>query len=84
MKEEKPSKETLEEWFNNPANWKYWAFYYNPQDKRIFPPKRTRLGWTIKFANRKSIIINIIILLVILAIGAIFLLYKYYNDSAIH
>ncbi|TCN53922.1 DUF5808 domain-containing protein [Flavobacterium circumlabens] len=27
-------------------------FYYNPKDKRLFPPKRIKqLGWTINFAN---------------------------------
>ncbi|WDF48060.1 DUF5808 domain-containing protein [Chryseobacterium sp. KACC 21268] len=36
--------------------WKYGIFYYNKEDKRLFPPKRNpALGWTINFANAKSI-----------------------------
>jgi uncharacterized membrane protein len=31
-------------------------FYYNPDDKRIFVPKRTGGGYTINFANPLSII----------------------------
>ena len=56
-KEEKPSQETLLQWHNDPANWKWGVFYYNKKDKRILPPKRTKsLGWTINFANPFSII----------------------------
>jgi uncharacterized membrane protein len=37
-------------------NWYYNIFYFNPADKRIFPPKRiSPFGWTINFANIKSI-----------------------------
>ncbi len=33
------------------------VFYFNPNDKRIFPPKRIpSLGWTVNFANPYSII----------------------------
>ncbi len=44
----------------NPDDTKHWIwgiFYYNPDDKRIFPPQRIRgIGWTINFANPYSII----------------------------
>jgi uncharacterized membrane protein len=52
---EKPSQETLEAWYDDPSNWKLGVFYYNKQDKRIFPPKRVRgMGWTVNFANPNS------------------------------
>ena len=48
----KPSKETIDAWHKDPTNWKLGIFYFNREDKRIFPPKRiAMLGWTINFAN---------------------------------
>jgi uncharacterized membrane protein len=66
---EKPNKETLNEWHNDPSNWKFGVFYFNKKDNRIFPPKRTRLGWTINFANPISIfvILSIIAILIVLS-----------------
>lgn len=41
----------------NDSHWKFGIFYYNKDDKRIFPPKKRKyLGWTINFANPYSII----------------------------
>jgi uncharacterized membrane protein len=56
MTDTKPSKETLDEWHSDPSNWKLGIFYFNKKDKRIFPPKRTYLGWTLNFANPYSIL----------------------------
>ncbi|APA00850.1 DUF5808 domain-containing protein [Flavobacterium commune] len=58
MKEdEKPSKETLEKWSKDPNNWIWGMFYYNPKDKRIFPPKKIEwMGFTTNFANPKSVL----------------------------
>jgi len=68
---EKPSKETLEKWRKDPNNWKVGQFYYNKEDKRIFPPKRIPwMGWTVNFANQKSILAFLLIMAVII-IGAI-------------
>jgi uncharacterized membrane protein len=51
-------KETLEKWHKDPKNWKLGVFYFNREDKRIFPPKRLSfLGWTINFANPLSVLI---------------------------
>jgi uncharacterized membrane protein len=36
---EKPSKETLDKWHKDPNNWTLGLFYYNKEDKRIFPQK---------------------------------------------
>jgi uncharacterized membrane protein len=37
-----PSEETQNEWNNDPNNWIWGFFYYNPKDKRLFPPKRLK------------------------------------------
>ncbi len=53
----KPTKETLDAWHDDPSNWKLGIFYFNKDDKRIFPPKRMKYtGWTVNFANPYSII----------------------------
>ena len=43
--------------------WKLGVFYYNPDDKRMFLPKRTGLGMTINFARPWSIILTILLIL---------------------
>lgn len=41
---------------NNSEKWIWGLFYYNKEDKQIFPPKRIPwMGWTVNFANWKSI-----------------------------
>ncbi|MEO8534485.1 MAG: DUF5808 domain-containing protein [Flavobacterium sp.] len=61
-----PSEETKNEWHKDPNNWKLGVFYYNPEDKRTFPPKRIKqLGWTINFANPNSIFVITILIAVI-------------------
>ena len=45
----------------NPEHWKWGIFYYNKDDKRIFPPKRNpAFGWTVNFANPKSVFVLIL------------------------
>jgi len=70
---EKPSKETLDAWSEDTKNWKLGLFYYNPQDKRIFPPKRFRyMGWTVNFANPYSYLTFAVILMLIIFISKYF------------
>lgn len=58
--ESKPSKETLEKWSKDPNNWVLGMFYYNKEDPRLMPPKRIAwMGWTINFANYKSVLFMI-------------------------
>ena len=65
----KPSKELKEKWRKDPDNWKFGLFYFNRQDKRILPPKRNKyLGWTINFANPKSYIAFILLVITIIGI----------------
>lgn len=54
----------------DPDNWKWGLFYYNKEDKRLFPPKRNPyMGWTINFANPKSIGAFALLLLIIILSG---------------
>ena len=68
-----PTKEILENWYKDPNYWKCGIFYFNKNDKRIFPPKRYGyFGCTINFSNLKSILINISLVALIILV-AIFL-----------
>ena len=43
-----PNQDLYDKWHKDPVNWKAGIFYYNPEDKRMFPPKRIAgMGWTI-------------------------------------
>ncbi|MES2560358.1 MAG: DUF5808 domain-containing protein [Bacteroidota bacterium] len=43
---------------HSPTHYKWGIFYYNKNDKRIFPPKRNpNMGWTVNFANPYSILV---------------------------
>jgi uncharacterized membrane protein len=54
---EKPNEQTIDAWHADPKNWRWGLFYYNKDDKRIFPRKRVSVfGWTINFANPWSIL----------------------------
>ncbi|WP_296686436.1 DUF5808 domain-containing protein [Flavobacterium sp.] len=65
---EEPSKETLEKWHKDPNNWKWGCFYYNKEDKRLLPPKRQEwMGLTINFANKKSVFVFVVMLLLFLS-----------------
>lgn len=56
-------------YFNNDPHWIWGIFYYNKDDKRIFPPKRNKyFGWTVNFANYRSVVA---FLAMILFFGAI-------------
>ncbi len=48
-----------------PSHWKFGLFYYNKEDKRIFPPKRFGFGWTVNFANPLSVSVFLLILIII-------------------
>lgn len=66
----KPTKEQLDEWHQDPGNWKLGVFYFNKKDKRILPPKRIKyLGWTVNFANPISILVLIGIFVLILLLS---------------
>ena len=54
---QEPSKKTSDRWKNNPNNWVCGIFYYKKEDSRIFPLKKEEeMGFTINFANPKSVL----------------------------
>jgi len=72
---QKPDTETLKEWHDYPSNWKLGILYFNKKDKRLFPPKRSYLGWTVNFANPLSVMALFAIVLLVI------LLAKYFTAS---
>ena len=79
MENEKPSKEQKDQWHQDPDNWVWGIFYYNKADKRIFPPKRIKeMGWTLNFANPKSVFASIALILTVLFLGYC---YHHYFDQ---
>lgn len=56
---------------NDPKNWKLGVFYFNPQDKRIFVPKRVAaMGFTINFAHPLAafVVATILAFIIVLAV----------------
>ena len=52
---QKPSIELIEKWEKDSNNWKLKLFYFNPDDTRVFVPKRLKsMGITLNFANPKA------------------------------
>ena len=52
------------------SKWVLGIFYFNPDDQRLFPPKRIPwLGWTINFANPYSIAAMLLVIAAILCIS---------------
>jgi uncharacterized membrane protein len=68
--DEKFTDEIIENWYKDPNNWKLGIFYFNKEDKRIFPRKRYGyFGCTINFTNPFSILINISIIIAIILLA---------------
>lgn len=54
---------------DDPTNYKWAIFYFNPKDSRILVPKRSRsMGWTLNFAN----IYSYLLLLAVIGIGVLY------------
>jgi uncharacterized membrane protein len=61
----KPSEETKDNWRKDPSNWVWGIFYFNKEDKRMLPPKRIKeMGWTVNFANRNSVFLFLIVIVI--------------------
>ncbi len=57
---------------DNPENYKFTIFYFNPKDNRVIVPKRNRFfGWTLNFAS-------IYAYLILGTFIAIIILYKFF------
>lgn len=51
------SNKPYNDWQDNNDYWIWGIFYYNKEDKRLFPPKRNPwMGFTANFANPKSVL----------------------------
>lgn len=58
------------QWRLDPKNWVWGMFYFNTEDHRILPPKRIKwMGWTVNFANVKSILFMTILLAALILLG---------------
>ncbi|MBO9582571.1 MAG: hypothetical protein J7574_00275 [Flavobacterium sp.] len=67
---QEPSEEEKDNWNQDPKNWIWGIFYYNAEDKRMFPPKKIKeLGWTINFANPNSVFLCVVLILVLMILG---------------
>ncbi len=63
----------LDRELNNPDNYKFSVFYYNPKDKRIIVPKLDKWrGWTLNFGNIYTYLV-LILLIIIMTLAALFL-----------
>lgn len=49
--------------YRDPSNYKWGYFYSNPNDPRIFVPKRIGIGWTVNF-GKPYVVIGFIVLFV--------------------
>jgi uncharacterized membrane protein len=56
-----------DEMWSDPNNWKWGIFYFNPNDERLFVPKKNpSFGATLNFANPRSYILFIPLMFFIL------------------
>lgn len=62
------TKEWRDQVPNESEHWHGWVFYFNRDDKRLFLPKRSGLGWTLNFGQPLSIVISILFLIAIVAL----------------
>lgn len=57
---------------NDPGNYKWGIFYFNPADSRLIVPKRIKaMGWTLNFANPYCYLVLIAIITFAIIIGNI-------------
>ena len=74
MQNQLPAAATTHDQIYNDDNYKWGIFYFCREDKRMFPPKRSGLGWTINFANSGAVVITV--LTIVLLFGGT----KYYKS----
>ena len=65
-----PTEEEENNWSNDPDNWIWGLFYYNPKDKRMFTPKKIKeFGWTINFANPNSVFLTVVLIIILMILS---------------
>ena len=73
-KKNNEEQKILDDMHNDPANWKFGVFYFNKNDRRLFPPKRiSSMGWTVNFANLLSILAMFVLIVIIIIVSNAFL-----------
>lgn len=50
-------------------SWKLGVLYYNPEDTRMFLPKKTGLGFTINFARPISVMFTMLLILIVVLLA---------------
>ena len=56
----------------DPKNWRWGCFYYNPQDERLFVPKKNpAFGSTINCANPKAYLIFLPVLFMVILVTVV-------------
>ena len=54
---------------NNSSYWKFGIFYFNPDNRKVFVPKRIGIGWTLNFARwQTTLIIGALIILLAISL----------------
>lgn len=72
MKSKFDDQEDLDRMRLDPDNYKWGIFYFNPEDSRLFLPKRVPImGFTLNFGNPFSYLILILLLALVLFLTGI-------------
>ena len=67
-----PDNDTWNRWKNDPNNWKWGIFYYNPEDKRLLVLKRHEwMGMTFNFAHPMAPLVTGLLLLWIVSMAMV-------------
>lgn len=68
--DQEPTEQQKNHWNQDPENWIWGIFYYNREDKRMFPSKRVKeMGWTINFANPNSVFLAVVLILILMILS---------------
>jgi uncharacterized membrane protein len=64
-------QDELDRMRNDPDNYKWGFFYFNPKDPRSFVPKKIGIGWSPNFAHPYSYLIFLSIIIFAIIMGNI-------------
>ncbi len=68
LKQSQPVVATTHDPIYNDDNYTWGIFYFCREDPRMFPPKRSGMGWTINFASSAAVFI-VVLSMVLLIFG---------------
>jgi len=69
-------QDELDRMRNNPDNYKWGFFYFNPRDPRFLVPRRTGIGLSPNFANPYSYLVILGIIIFAILMGNIEMIFK--------